>query len=164
MASARTTRIVYLPSDPASAQAFRRSGVLEQARGVAVDEAYARARDLDLTVGDDEEEADYWALADAALQSLVARTDGPRMVIAARVGPDQLRSYGPDGSGLVTAEEVAWSQVSALFIDDGEALESVHAARAAREDPERFGTLVEALVAEHDLLWYAPEELDQLVG
>ena len=163
MARPSTTRTVYLPCDPATAEALRRSGQLERAEGVSVDVAYATARDLDLTVGDDEEEAEFWALTDAAMLGLGRQGKGPRFVVAARVRPDQLETAGDDGSGRVTATALAWSQVSALFIDDADALPAVEAARAALDDPELLAERVARLVAEHDLLWYAPDELDGLL-
>lgn len=163
MARASTTRTVYLPCDPATAEAFRRSGQLERAEGVSVDVAYGTARDLDLAVGDDEEEADYWALTDAAMLGLGRQGQGPRFVVAARVRPHQLETAGAEGSGRVTATALAWAQVSALFIDDADALPALEAARAALGDPELLAERVARLVVEHDLLWYAPDELDGLL-
>lgn len=130
---------------------------------MSVDPAYARDRELDLSVADDEEEAEFWALTDAAMMSLGLRADGPRFVLAARVRPDQLRPDGPEGSGRVVAEAVTWSQVTALFIDEDEAQPAIDRARAALGQPDRFAELVGSLVAEHDLLWYAPDELDGLL-
>lgn len=164
MASASGTRTVYLPADPGVAEDFRRTGRLERAEGVSVDTAYAAARDLDLDVGDDEEEADYWALTDAAMLGLGLHRLGPRFVLAARVRPDQLEPAGAEGSGRVTATGLAWSQVSALFVDEPEALPAVEAARAALDDPELLAEQVTRLVGEHDLLWYAPDELDDLLA
>ncbi|MPM16690.1 hypothetical protein SDC9_63071 [bioreactor metagenome] len=112
---------------------------------------------------DDEEEADYWALTDAGLAGLAA-AEGPRFVIAVRARPEQIVAAGPDGSGRVSVADVAWSQVSALFIDEAEALPAVAAARAALADPDAFAERTAALVTAHDLLWYAPEELDALLG
>ncbi|QGF24408.1 DUF6912 family protein [Raineyella fluvialis] len=163
MASVRT-RTVYLPSAPGGAQEFRRSGRLEQAEGISVDVAYARARELDLDVPDDAEEADFWALTDAAMRSLAASPDGPRFVVAVRVRPDQIVSADEAGSGRVTVSGVEWSQVSALFVDEEAALPVVRAARAALADPEAFARESATLLDEHDLLWYAPDELDALLG
>ncbi len=162
MASARSTRTVYLPSDTGAAAEFRRTGRLDRGEGISVDEAYARRRDLDPAVPDDEEEADYWALTDAGLAGLGA-AEGPRFVVAVRVRPEQVTAAEPDGSGRVTVTDVAWSQVSALFIDEAQALPAVAAARAALADPEAFAERTAALVAAHDLLWYAPDELDVLL-
>lgn len=164
MASASGTRTVYLPSEPAAAEAFRRASRLDRAEGVAVDPAYAAAHDLDLTVSDDEEEADFWALTDAAMLGLGLHRRGPRFVLAARVRPEQLAPAGEEGSGRVVASDLAWSQVSALFVDEPEALPAVQAARAALDDPELLAERAAVLVGEHDLLWYAPDELDALLG
>lgn len=164
MASAPTTRTVYLPSDPDTVAAFRRTGTLDRAEGTGVDDAFARQRDLDLTSGDDEEEADFWALTDAAMRSLATRTEGGRFVVAARVRQDQIRQSADDGSGHVVVEGVSWSQVSALFVDEPEADRAVQAARAVQDDPQAFSDRAATLIAEHDLLWYAPEELDVLLG
>ncbi|WOP17873.1 DUF6912 family protein [Raineyella sp. LH-20] len=164
MAKAPTTRTVYLPSGPGTTEEFRRSGRLDHAEGISVDVAYARRRDLDLAVSDDEEEADFWALTDAAMRSLADSLSGPRFVVAVRVRPDQLVADPEVGSGRVTVSDVAWSQVSALFVDEPAALPAVAAARAARTVPDTFAEHVAVLVAEHDLLWYAPDELDTLLG
>lgn len=164
MASARTTRTVYLPSAPGAAEEFHRSGRLDRAEGISVDVAYARRRDLDLAVPDDEEEADFWALTDAAARSLAGSSAGPRFVVAVRVRPDQLVADPEAGSGRVTVSGVDWAQVSALFVDEPAALPAVAAARAVRTEPAAFAEHIAALVAEHDLLWYAPDELDALLG
>ena len=163
MAPAAPTRTVYLPSDPASSAQFREAGQLPPSPGISVDEAYAQARDLELALADDEEEADYWALVDASVQGLHRTAAGPRFVLAARVRPEQLVPDGPAGSGRVLACGVSWGQVSALFIDEHEALEAVRAAREAVGDPLLLEERVAGLLSEHELLWYAPEELDALL-
>ncbi|SDB85997.1 hypothetical protein GA0111570_105138 [Raineyella antarctica] len=164
MASAPALRTVFLASDPQTAEALRRTGGLQEAEGVTVDAAYAAARDLDLAVSDDEEEAEFWALTDAALMSLRRSALGPRFVVAARVRPDQLAQAGPEGSGRVTVSSLEWVQVSAIFVDEADALPAVESARAALDDPTLVEDRIALLVAEHDLLWYAPDELDGLLG
>ena len=71
-----------------------------------------------------------------------------------------------DEPGNNCSGQLSWKQVIAMFTDDYEAAEAVRAAREA----VRGRTVSEALAAPevvgllegHDLLWYAPEELDRL--
>jgi hypothetical protein len=68
--------------------------------------------------------------------------------------------------------DLRWSQVRALFADEAEAAEAVLRARAALAESGEGYTLAAALevpavgklLDNHDLLWFAPEELDLVVS
>jgi len=111
------------------------------------------------------EEVEYAALSYAGVLSLVLKPDVPRLVVAAEVQARQLTDLG--GSlGEVEIRGLTWDQVRALFGDESAAAEAARLARevvageslaAALAAPE-----VGAVLDEYDLLWFAPEELDQL--
>jgi uncharacterized protein DUF6912 len=89
----------------------------------------------------DAEEVEYAALHQAG--EYASAPSRRRLVLAADVEPGQLVETG-DGWGGVTVTGLRWNQVSALFADEP---------LAADADP---GT------GDRDLLWFAPDELDQL--
>src|SRR4029453_10906042 len=104
-------------------------------------------------------------LSYAGVRSLVLKPGLPRLVVAAEVRPDQVTD--PGGSlGEVEVRGLTWDEVRALFGDEPAAAEATRQARevvagqslaAAISAPE-----VGAVLDEFDLLWFAPEELDQL--
>jgi L-alanine-DL-glutamate epimerase-like enolase superfamily enzyme len=115
------------------------------------------------------EEAEFAALSNASVLALFSSWGAMRLVLAAEVGPGQIAD--PESPhGEVTVSGVSWSQVRALFADEPEAFERVKAVRSAVGDSHDQWTLatvldapeVEELLAAYDLLWFAPDELDQL--
>jgi hypothetical protein len=122
----------------------------------------------------DEEELEYAALNRAAGLSLAlladeVRAPRRRVVIAADVPDDQILSTreidstgnnpaGNDPAGVEVLGEVPLRLVSAVHVDD-EA--SVPLVRAALVDPD--DELVQGDLDDVDLLWYASQEIDQLV-
>ena len=111
------------------------------------------------------EEAEYAALSCASVLALVLKPGSPRLVVAAEVQPRQLSDLG--GSlGEVGLRGLTWTQVRALFADEPArwrrlgwqarlvAGQSLAAALAAPE--------VGLVLDDYDLLWFAPDELDQL--
>ena len=127
---------VFLALDWADAAALRSGTDLGRRAGCAPIAELARR----VGPGADPEEVEYAALHHAGAY---AGTGPQRLVLAADVEPAQLVETG-DGWGGVTVDGLRWSQVSALFADDP------LAAAAAVEADDR------------DLLWFAPQELDQL--
>jgi hypothetical protein len=71
-----------------------------------------------------------------------------------------------DFYGEVTVRGLRWDDVQALFSDEPAATGAVARARevaAGRPVPEALDQPpVQELLDEHDLLWFAPEELDRL--
>ena len=110
------------------------------------------------------EEVEFAALNNAGVLALVLKPS-PRLVVAAEVREDQVTDLG--GSwGEVEVDGLAWAQVRALFADEPAAWDAAKLASkavagrslgAAVAAPE-----VAAVLDEYDLLWYAPEELDQV--
>lgn len=110
----------------------------------------------------DDEEADYVALNHAGVAALLLDGASVRLVVAV----DQEIAGGE--LGAVRLSRVAWSDVRSLFADEAEAAAAVAKARSAVNGLELAAALplpeVEQLLDTHDLLWYAPEELDALAG
>ena len=109
----------------------------------------------------DEEEADRTALLLAGLSSLTSY--GKRLAVVI----DALAVDHGDPLGEVTLRGVAWGEVSAIFADSPEAATAVSAAAEAVSgldlDVAWDVEAVHVLMAEHDLLWFGPEELDTLL-
>jgi hypothetical protein len=114
-----------------------------------------------------QEDAEYVALCYAGVRALWATGDRLRLVLAVEVPSASVLSDPPDAYGLVRCTELAWARVAALFSDDAEAASAVSAARAvAGSEMPLDRALQVAEVAhvldDHELLWFAPEELDRL--
>jgi hypothetical protein len=112
----------------------------------------------------DDEEASYIALNHAGVAALLLDDTAPtRLVLAV-----DSEATGTDELGGVALPQVRWTDVRSLFADDPAAAEAVVAARAAVRSLDLAAALdTEAatrLEGTHDLLWYAPEELDALAG
>jgi hypothetical protein len=110
----------------------------------------------------DDEEADRTALLLAGLSSL--QSHGKRLAVVAEVAAvDE-----GDPFGEVAVRELRLQDVSAVFADAPEAGQSVVrvAAAVAGKDLDDAWDAPEAqaLMAEHDLLWYGPEEIDTLLS
>ena len=131
------TALVFVPLDWADAVALRAGADLGPRIGCAPTAELARRVGPDA----DPEEVEYAALHQAG--EYAAENRQRRVVLAADVESAQLVEAG-DGWGGVTATGLRWSQVSALFADE------LPPAKAA------------SVVDDRDLLWFAPEELDQL--
>lgn len=93
------------------------------------------------------------AEAQAAGELVAAR----RVVVTAELAPSSVRRDGTHGHpGAVVVPPVAWQDVAAIHVDEAEAAPDVQS--AAGGDPGALERL-----AERDLLWYDPSELDRLV-
>jgi hypothetical protein len=114
------------------------------------------------------EEAEFVALNHAGALALFISAGGRRLLLAAEVDLAQITDEGST-LGEVTVSGLAWSQVGALFADEPEASAAVTKAVASVQDhggralAEALGLAeVAELMENHDLLWFAPHELDQL--
>jgi hypothetical protein len=125
----------------------------------------------------DLEELEYAAMTEAAKDSLRLLADDPgapsrRVVIAAEV-PEDAIAYGSgdvvdseDRAVVRVTQPIAFDRIASGHVDDAEAEPDVRAARAAvaaadaGDDDARF-TVDGA--AGHELMWYATQELSQLV-
>jgi hypothetical protein len=111
------------------------------------------------------EEAEYAALGYAGVLALVLKPASPRLVVAAEVQQKQLTDLDRS-MGEVEVRGVTWAQVRALFADEPAAMEAARLASEVVAGQSLAAALVAPEVAAvldgYDLLWYAPEELDQL--
>jgi len=152
--------MVFVPLPVASVLALRDGGAVA-GRG------FAGTPSLRRTLGptSDDEEADFAALNAAGVAALDGQVDGQRLVLAAAVGPAQVRDRST-AFGEVALVELTWDQVRAVFADEEMAAAAVAtAAAAARGVPLEAAFDLPAVVEltdTHDLLWYAPEELELL--
>jgi hypothetical protein len=109
-----------------------------------------------------DEEAERTALLVAGVSSLISY--GSRLVLVVEAMP------ADEGGGLgeCTLPGVRWGDVSAIFAESSEAQTAVTGAAAAVEgldlDAAWDAEPVQALMSEHDLLWYGPEEVGALIG
>lgn len=127
---------------------------------------------LTTTNAPDPEELEFAATEDAARASLgaIAGAGGEprRVVVAAEVDDAVVRPDPARGdSAVVLDSAVALRTVRAVHIDDAEAVPAVTAA-VRTIDPDRIADgpeedVLDAL-AEHQLLWYASQEIAQLAG
>lgn len=120
----------------------------------------------------DEEELEYAALTDAARGSLglLGTTPGEvarRVVLAADVDDAAARPDAAAGRSAVRlSAPVPWRRLASVHVDDAEAVPDVQAAVAALpaaatgDDDAQF--TVDA-VEDHELLWYATQEVAELL-
>ena len=155
--------MVFVPMTWDEAVALRSSTAADRHQGCAATPSLVASMEADTLM----EEVEYAALSYAGVLALVLKPTSPRLVVAAEVQQEQLTDL--DRSlGEVEVRELAWAQVQALFADEPAAIEAVRRAAkmvagqnlpTALDAPE-----VEAVLDEYDLLWFAPDELDQLQG
>jgi hypothetical protein len=111
------------------------------------------------------EEAEFAALSNAGVLALVLKPDSSRLVVAAEVPTEQITDLRRP-QGEVEVHGLTWAQVRALFADEPEAREAVALAGKVVAGQSLVGALmapaVVAVLDGFDLLWFAPEELDQL--
>lgn len=147
---------VFVPLGLGAAQQLRSTGSATDVVGYADGPALRRWSGSQL----DDEEADYIALNHAGVAALLLGGESRRLVLAV----DQEIAGGEFGA--VRLPEVSWSRVRSLFADEAEAAAAVARARVAVAGLDLAAALllpeVEQLLDAHDLLWYAPEELDAL--
>jgi hypothetical protein len=160
---------VYLPLTlPALAAAHRAGEVPE-----AVAEAYAVTAGLRAWCGtEDVEELEYAALHEATAASLRLLAADPaaprsRVVLAADV-PDGLVAAGQDTSGpgaVRVAGPVPLARVAAVHVDAADAGPDVAAAAdaLARDTPDAASRAAVEGAEDHELLWYATQEIPALL-
>ena len=153
--------MVFVPLARPSALALRDGEPLGVRHGFAVTSSLRRA----LGAGTDEEEADFAVLDTAGVAALDGLAGTRRLVLAVEVADDQVADERTD-FGDVEVRDVRWPQVQALFADEESAGPAVAAAASAASGvalADAFALPEVVRLSEgHDLLWYAPEELDGL--
>lgn len=156
------TPLVFVAVSPGAARRFRDTGA--QADGIA----YAATAALRESFGygaDADEEADYAAQVFASLAGLLAGWDRCVLVVAVRALPP---SCGASDYGQVEPPVMQWTDVRAVFVDEPAALPAVRAYAegvGGRGIAELWADPAAAqFVADHDLLWFGPHELDQTLA
>jgi hypothetical protein len=159
-------QMIFIPMTRNEAQALRSGTSASHYRGCAATPGLAASLEADTVM----EEVEYAALSNAGVFALMRTPNGPRLVLAAEVQEEQIKDFGRS-DGEVEVRGLAWTQVRALFADEPDALEAVALARkavAGRDSTEEglttaLATPEAAAVQDgYDLLWFAPEEFDQL--
>ncbi|UGQ09567.1 hypothetical protein LO772_21865 [Yinghuangia sp. ASG 101] len=161
---------VYIPSTPTALAGVQR----ENGVGPAPVGAWAVTAGLRVWCGtDNDEELEYAAtvLAGRASLALIAgASEGPprRVVLVAEVPDTIVREDAGLGPGAVSVGgTIPLKRVAAVHLDAAEAEDAVRAALgvldAADAGDEAAEALVEA-VEEHELLWFATQELPGLVA
>ena len=153
--------MVFVPVAVATALGLRAGQSLGSARGFAATSGLRRG----LGPATDDEEAEFAALSVAGVAALDGLAGSRRLVLAAEVADRQVTDRRTE-LGEVEVHDLGWALVQALFADEESAAGAVAAAAAASSGaalPTAFGLpAVVELTDRHDLLWYAPEELDGL--
>ncbi|WP_436775422.1 DUF6912 family protein [Yinghuangia sp. YIM S09857] len=160
---------VYVPSTPTALAAVRRDAAVAPAPV----SAYAVTAELREWCGtEDAEELEYAAtvLAGRMSLALLAEDDAarPRRVVLAAEVPDAIVTAVPDlGPGAVLVDgTIPLKRVAAVLMDAEDAEEAVVAASpvaaAAQDGDAAAEALVEA-AEEHELMWYATQELGDLI-
>jgi hypothetical protein len=154
-------QMIFVPMTRDEAQALRSGTAANHYRGCAATPSLAASMEAGMVM----EEAEYAALSNAGVLALVLKANQPRLVVAAEVAEKQVKDLGqPDGE--VEVDGLAWAQVRAFFADEPDALEAVTLAGKAVVGQNLAAALtapaIAAVLDGYDLLWFAPDELDQL--
>ena len=156
------TSLVFVPVDRAEARALRAGADLGDRPGCAPTAGLAGG--LEPTA--DTEEVEFAALSYAGVLALRAGSDPRRLVLAADVADGQVTDRGSE-LGEVTVAGLRWTQVQALFADEPAAGRAVARARGDVAGLDLVEAVaieaVAAMQGEFDLLWFATNELDQLL-
>jgi hypothetical protein len=156
------TSLVFVPVDRAEALALRAGADLVDRPGCAPTAGLAGGLEPTAVA----EAVEFAALSHAGVLALRAGPDPRRLVLAADVADGQVTDRGSE-LGEVTVAGLRWTQVQALFADEPAAESAVARARAdvAGLDLAEAVAIeaVATLQGEFDLLWFALDELDQLI-
>jgi hypothetical protein len=155
------TQMIFVPMSRHEARALRSGTGANHYRACAATPSLAASMEPGTVM----EQVEYSALSNAGVLALALRPNAPRLVVAAEVREEQMKDLGRP-LGEVEVRGLAWAQVRALFADEPDALEAVELAGKAVAGQNLTAAFAAPEVAElldaYDLLWFAPEELDQL--
>jgi hypothetical protein len=153
--------MVFVPMTWDAAVALRSGTTADHYRGCAATSTLVGSMEAGTLI----EEAEYAALNYAGVLALVLNPGSPRLVVAAKVQPGQVCDLG-EPLGEVEVRGLGWTQVRALFAEEPAAIEAAGRAGAVVAGQSLAAALAEPEIGEmldrYDLLWFAPEELDQL--
>jgi hypothetical protein len=160
------TMRVYLPATVTTLAEMRETGELAVTRGHAVTPALREwYMDAD---ADELAHAAYTRAANDALRLLDADPRAPRRRVVVSADVRAHPAGGDLGDSVVAIEEpVPRTAVAAIHIDSASAVEDVAAAVAAMavaDAGEPDAQLAVSGAEEHELEWYDPSELDQLLA
>ena len=117
----------------------------------------------------DDEECEYTALMAAALDSvrLLASVEGParRIVVAADVDESVVQPFGSAPTGVEVLAEISIRQCASVHVDDNAAeadVARVRSALTANSGAPMSPDDVE-LLNDHELLWFATQEITDLL-
>ena len=154
-------QMIFVPMTRDEAVALRSGVAVNHRRACAATASLVASMDAETVM----EEVEYAALSNAGVLALVLKPNAPRLVVAAEVPEEQVVDEGAP-QGEVEVHGLAWAQVRALFADEPGAADAVMFASSAVAGQSLAAALVAPEVAMvldgYDLLWYAPEELNQL--
>jgi hypothetical protein len=155
------SHMVFVPMTWDEAVALRSGTAADGYQGCAATPSLVASMEADILI----EEAEYAALSYAGALAVVLKPASPRLVAAAEVQAEQLIDLGGP-LGEVRLRALTWHQVRALFADEPAAMEATRLAREVAAGQSLAAALaapeVGAVLDEYDLLWFAPDELDQL--
>jgi uncharacterized protein DUF6912 len=154
-------QMIFVPMTRDEAWALRAGAGAERYLGCAATPSLAGSMEADTVV----EEVEYAALSNAGVLALALKPNAARLVVAAEVSEEQVSDLNRP-HGEVEVERLTWAQVRALFAYEPAALEAVGLARQAVAGENIAAALAASQVVtvrdDYDLLWFAPQELDQL--
>jgi hypothetical protein len=154
-------QMIFVPMNRDEVAALRAGAGANHYRGCAATPSLVASMGADTV----REEAEFAALNNAGVLALVLKPNFPRLVVAAEVPGEQITDL-LQPQGEVEVHGLAWAQVRALFADEPDAREAVTLAGKAVAGQGLTDALtareVAAVLDGYDLLWFAPEELDQL--
>ena len=157
------TSLVFVPVNRAEALLLRAGTDLGDLPGCAPTAGLAGSLEPTAVA----EEVEFVALSHSGVLALISGSDPLRLVLAAGVADGQVTDRGSK-VGEVTVAGLRWAQLQALFADEPAAESSVARARAELAELDLAEALaieaVAALQSGFDLLWFAPDELDQLTA
>jgi hypothetical protein len=155
------TQMIFVPMVPGDVVALRSGAGANHYQGCAATPSLVASMETDTVI----EEVEYAALSNAGVLALVLKPRSPRLVVAAEVPEEQITDLRQP-HGEIEVHELTWAQVRALFADEPAASEAIALASQVVAGQSLATALaapeVTAVLDEYDLLWYAPQELDQL--
>jgi hypothetical protein len=155
------SQMIFIPMTRDDALALRSGTAARHHLGCAATPSLAASMDADPAI----EEVEYAALSNAGVLALALAPNAPRLVVAAEVREEQVEDLNRP-HGEIEVRGLAWAQVRALFADEPDALEVAALAGKAVAGQSLAAALITpevvAVLDGYDLLWFAPEELDQL--
>jgi Family of unknown function (DUF6912) len=156
-------KMIFVPMTQDETAALRSGAEVNHYQGCAATASLVASMETDTVM----EEAEYAAINNAGVLAMVLKPNAPRLVVAAEVREEQVIDRGAR-QGEVEVNGLTWPQVRALFADEPAARKAVRLARKTVAGRSLAAALVAPKVAavldKYPLMWYAPEELDQLRG